>query len=147
MFCIALLINLLLKNFFFYFLGHCTEYNLDVNKIQQNFRTNCTQFTPNPCPSWYYSYEAYRCKLFQKIVNVKLAQYFYSLLLPNTIRWLFCHQYIKTEVIKCYFSELAYIDHVYTVLLTFCLSNGYWFLACCLTLFYLYLTWLIWMTE
>lgn len=41
-------------------LGHCTEYNPDVNKIQQNFKTNCTQYIPNPCPSWYYSHEAYK---------------------------------------------------------------------------------------
>lgn len=41
-------------------LGHCTEYNLDINRIQQNFRTNCSNFRPNPCPNWYHSQEAYK---------------------------------------------------------------------------------------
>lgn len=41
-------------------LGHCTEYNLDVNRIQQNFRTNCSNFRQNPCPNWYHSQEAYK---------------------------------------------------------------------------------------
>lgn len=43
-------------------LGHCTEYNLNGNRIQQNYRTNCFQFSSNPCPSLYFSYEAYKYK-------------------------------------------------------------------------------------
>lgn len=44
------------------FAGYCTEYNLGGNIIQQSFRTNCTQFTKNPCPLGYQSTDAYKCK-------------------------------------------------------------------------------------
>lgn len=40
--------------------GYCTEYNLGGNIIQQSFRTNCTQFTKNPCPLGYQSTDAYK---------------------------------------------------------------------------------------
>lgn len=40
--------------------GYCTEYSLLGNRIQQNLRTNCTQFKENPCPSGYHSTEAYK---------------------------------------------------------------------------------------
>lgn len=41
-------------------LGHCTEYSLSGNIVQQCFRTNCTQFTENPCPPGYPSTDAYK---------------------------------------------------------------------------------------
>lgn len=40
--------------------GYCTEYNIGGNIIQQSFRTNCTQFTKNPCPLGYQSTDAYK---------------------------------------------------------------------------------------
>lgn len=40
--------------------GYCTEYNYIGNRIQQNFRTNCSSFTQNPCPSGYPSNESYK---------------------------------------------------------------------------------------
>lgn len=40
--------------------GYCTEYSLLGNRIQQNLRTNCTQFNENPCPIAYHSTEAYK---------------------------------------------------------------------------------------
>lgn len=40
--------------------GFCAEYNFGGNLIQQNFRTNCSKFTQNPCPSSYPSTDAYK---------------------------------------------------------------------------------------
>lgn len=43
------------------FLGQCTSYSISGNLIQQNSRTNCADFTENPCPSDFYnSDEAYK---------------------------------------------------------------------------------------
>ncbi|XP_062566601.1 uncharacterized protein LOC134228921 isoform X2 [Saccostrea cucullata] len=41
-------------------LGYCTEYSLSGNIIQQNYDTDCSKFTQNPCPSGYHSTEAYK---------------------------------------------------------------------------------------
>lgn len=47
------------------FVGFCAEYNFGGNLIQQNFRTNCSKFIQNPCPSSYPSTDAYKCKFVQ----------------------------------------------------------------------------------
>lgn len=41
-------------------LGKCTSYSLSGNLIQQNSRTNCADFTKNPCPVLYRSDQAYK---------------------------------------------------------------------------------------
>ncbi|XP_062600195.1 uncharacterized protein LOC134261815 [Saccostrea cucullata] len=41
-------------------LGYCTEYSYSGNIVQQNYDTDCSQFTQNPCPSGYHSTEAYK---------------------------------------------------------------------------------------
>lgn len=40
-------------------LGHCTEYNIHGNVIQDNYGADCTKFNP-PCPSLYNSAEAFK---------------------------------------------------------------------------------------
>lgn len=43
------------------FTGYCTYYS--GNRILPNFRTSCKKFVMNPCPDFYRSTEAYKCKL------------------------------------------------------------------------------------
>lgn len=43
-------------------LGFCAEFNTDGALVQENFDANCKQHNP-PCPPYYYSAKAYRCKL------------------------------------------------------------------------------------
>lgn len=42
--------------------GYCTEYNIGENMIRQSANTYCQQFKKNPCPIFYRSTEAYKCK-------------------------------------------------------------------------------------
>lgn len=55
--------------------GFCTEYSMTGNIIQQSAKTDCTFFKKNPCPIFYRSTEAYKCKCLicyeKKIVGVK----------------------------------------------------------------------------
>lgn len=43
------------------FTGYCPYYS--GNRIFPNFRTSCKKFVKNPCPDFYRSTEAYKCKL------------------------------------------------------------------------------------
>lgn len=43
------------------FTGYCTYYS--GNLILPNFRTSCKTFEKNPCPDFYRSTEAFKCKL------------------------------------------------------------------------------------
>lgn len=56
------------------FVGFCAEYNFGGNLIQQNFRTNCSKFTQNPCPSSYPSTDAYKCKFVQFFFSIAMWQ-------------------------------------------------------------------------
>ena len=52
----------------YYIKGYCTEYNIGGNIIQGNSKTNCTAFIQSPCPIFYPSNEAYKCKF--RIYNI-----------------------------------------------------------------------------
>lgn len=59
------------------FLGYCTEYSFQGNRIQQSFRANCSQFNENPCPNGYHSTEAYKypgCYKLTKEMKMKTEQ-------------------------------------------------------------------------
>lgn len=62
--------------------GFCAEYNFGGNLIQQNFRTNCSKFIQNPCPSSYPSTDAYKypgCYELTKKDNSWTSNNYYSL--------------------------------------------------------------------
>ena len=42
--------------------GFCTEYSRLGNVIQLNYKRNCQTFIPNPCPIFYLSNTAFKCK-------------------------------------------------------------------------------------
>lgn len=44
------------------FAGFCAEYSYGANRIQENYKTVCSSFLQNPCPTGYNSTQAYRCK-------------------------------------------------------------------------------------
>lgn len=50
--------------FLFIFIGKCTSYVFSGNSIQENWRTDCTKFSMNACPTFYRSDEAYKCKFY-----------------------------------------------------------------------------------
>lgn len=47
---------------YLYIAGYCTEYNVLGNLIQPSLRTSCRAFNVKPCPIFYRSNEAYKCK-------------------------------------------------------------------------------------
>lgn len=53
-----------LKLFYCTDTGFCTEYSSSENMIQQSVNTYCPNFKKNPCPIFYRSTDAYKCKLF-----------------------------------------------------------------------------------
>ena len=46
----------------FFITGKCTEYSISGNLIQPNVNAPCDDFTSNPCPSFYRSNDAFKCK-------------------------------------------------------------------------------------
>lgn len=40
--------------------GYCAEYSYGANRIQENYKTVCSSFLQNPCPTGYNSTQAYR---------------------------------------------------------------------------------------
>lgn len=53
-----------LKLFYCTDTGFCTEYSSSENMIQPSVNTYCPNFKKNPCPIFYRSTDAYKCKLF-----------------------------------------------------------------------------------
>lgn len=44
------------------FAGRCAEYSISGNLIQGNDRITCNHFRDKPCPMYYPSNHAYKCK-------------------------------------------------------------------------------------
>ncbi|XP_062566603.1 uncharacterized protein LOC134228923 [Saccostrea cucullata] len=54
--------------------GYCTEYSKSGNIIQENYRTNCSNFTQNPCPTRYHSKEAYKYPGCYNLTKIPMVQ-------------------------------------------------------------------------
>lgn len=54
--------------FFFYQPGFCAEFNMNAAVVQENYDADCKTHN-SPCPEFYDSAEAYKCKA---------TSYFYS---------------------------------------------------------------------
>lgn len=53
----------LIRGFIYKFnVGFCAEFNTNGALVQEHFDANCKQHNP-PCPPYYHSAKAYRCKL------------------------------------------------------------------------------------
>lgn len=61
--------------FFFYQPGFCPEFNMNEAVVQENYDADCKTHTP-PCPEFFDSAEAYKCKAISYLYSYKHIKYY-----------------------------------------------------------------------
>lgn len=62
-----------------YELGYCAEFDINGALVQENYSAHCKTHNP-PCPEYYDSAEAYKCKWFPLAIflhNLNISQLFH----------------------------------------------------------------------